>query len=131
MKRYLRIVIYGFLVWLITFVISVAMTPIKFYSGQLFDSLIPVALAIVVIVSLAFYFRNMPAGFFREGILLGVVWLVLSILLDLPLFSEGPMKMSFGDYMIDIGFTYLLIPATTIGLGYLLDMKLGVGAAAH
>jgi hypothetical protein len=36
---------------------------------------------------------------------------------------EGPMKMSFADYMADIGLTYLIIPAVTFGLGYSLQKK--------
>jgi len=30
--------------------------------------------------------------------------------LDLFMFMEGPMKMSFSDYMLDIGLTYLIYP---------------------
>lgn len=124
MRRYLTILGFGFFVWLITFVIAMAMTPVKAFSGQLFDSIIPVVLVVVVLVFAAVYFKNVRSGFLREGIVLGVLWLAASLLLDLPMFSEGPMKMSFGDYMMDIGLTYLLIPATTIGLGYVLEMKL-------
>jgi hypothetical protein len=36
---------------------------------------------------------------------------------------EGPMKMSFADYMKDIGLTYLIIPIVSIGFGYLLEFK--------
>ena len=63
----------------------------------------------------------MEARFLREGILLGIVWLAINIVLDLLLFMEGPMKMSFTDYMMDIGLTYLIIPSVTIGFGYLLQ----------
>lgn len=31
------------------------------------------------------------------------------------------MKMSFADYMMDIGLTYLIIPAVTLGFGYSLQ----------
>lgn len=130
-KRYLTILGLGFFVWGVTFVIAIAMTPVKTFSGKLFDSLIPVVLAIVVLVFSAVYFKNVRGGFLREGIVLGFVWLAASLLLDFPMFSEGPMKMSFGDYMMDIGFDYLLIPATTIGLGYVLEMKLRAVAPAR
>ena len=39
------------------------------------------------------------------------------------LFSEGPMKMPFADYIKDIGLTYLIIPMVTLGFGYLLQQK--------
>ena len=49
---------------------------------------------------------------------------MLSIALDLPLFTEGPMKMSFEKYMKDIWLTYLIIPTVTLGFGYLLEVVL-------
>ncbi len=33
------------------------------------------------------------------------------------------MQMSLGDYMMDIGITYLIIPVVTIGMGFLLERK--------
>jgi len=47
----------------------------------------------------------------------------MSLLLDWPLFSYGPMAMSFGAYMGDIGLTYLIFPMITVTLGYLLQLK--------
>jgi uncharacterized membrane protein YpjA len=63
------------------------------------------------------------AGFLREGIFIGVVWLAINLLIDLPLFSAGPMAMSLSDYTKDIGLTYLIIPIVTVGYGYLLGKK--------
>jgi len=40
------------------------------------------------------------------------------------MFMEGPMKMSIADYMMDIGFTYLMIPVITVGIGYIQDSKM-------
>lgn len=36
------------------------------------------------------------------------------------MFMEGPMKMSLVDYVMDIGLTYLIIPAVTVGFGYVM-----------
>jgi len=41
------------------------------------------------------------------------------------MFSKGPMTMPLIEYIKDIGLTYLLIPAVTIGFGYILDKKQG------
>jgi hypothetical protein len=49
---------------------------------------------------------------------LGLVWLAINLLLDLPLFSYGPMRMSLGDYLADVGLTYLILPAVTVGAGF-------------
>jgi len=37
------------------------------------------------------------------------------------MFMWGPMKMSFINYMMDIGFTYLIYPIVTIGFGSVLE----------
>jgi hypothetical protein len=39
------------------------------------------------------------------------------------MFSKGSMAMPIIEYFKDIGLTHLLIPAITIGFGYLLDEK--------
>jgi EamA domain-containing membrane protein RarD len=70
------------------------------------------------------YFRKINKGFLSAGIRLGVIAFILSILIDLLLFMWGPMKMSFADYMMDIGLTYLIYPIVTIGFGYLLSKRL-------
>jgi hypothetical protein len=58
-------------------------------------------------------------------VLAGVIWLGINLILDLLLFMEGPMKMPFVDYIVDIGLTYLLIPIITAGFGYLLEEQAG------
>jgi len=52
-----------------------------------------------------------------EGLALGVVWLLVSVTIDAPLMLlGGPMQMTFGQYMADIGLSYLSIPVVTLGL---------------
>jgi len=74
-------------------------------------------------VFLILYLRSIEADFLREGILLGLIWLAISLLIDLLLFMEGPMKMSFTDCMMDIGLTYLIVPTPSVGFGYLLEKQ--------
>ena len=64
------------------------------------------------------YVRGVKADYLREGVVPGCLWLAINVLIDLPLFlAGGPMKMTLGQYTADIGLTYLVIPAVTIGLG--------------
>ena len=58
-----------------------------------------------------------------KALVIGVAWLVINLVIDLPLFSAGPMAMPLADYVKDIGLTYLIIPVVTVGLGYLLETK--------
>ncbi len=63
----------------------------------------------------------MNSGYLSESIKLGIIWFIISIIIDLLMFMWGPMKMSFINYMMDIGFTYLIYPIVTIGFGSVLE----------
>ncbi|MFN8492767.1 MAG: hypothetical protein U0350_34510 [Caldilineaceae bacterium] len=108
------------LIWFIPFVISLVLFPIHTTQRPLFESIMPVVLAVCASVLGNLYFRRLDNSFVREGVWLGLLWLLVSIALDLLMFMWGPMKMSLADYVKDIGFTYLIYPAITIGMGYLL-----------
>ena len=108
---------YGFLVWLVTLVVSMTLFPLKRSWPVLFDSAMPVALAAITVAFAHRYLRRCPSGFARESAWLGAAWLALNLLLDAPLFSRGPMRMTLTGYLADIGLTYLIIPVITVGLG--------------
>ena len=121
MKTYARILLFGFLVWLIPFLVSVAIFPLKQAGSPLFETIMPVALTLVCVVFALLYFNGLKANFLRAGIWLGVVFLVVSVVIDLPLMLPAPIQMPFADYVMDVGLTYLIYPVITIGLGYALD----------
>jgi hypothetical protein len=109
---------YGVLVWLITFAVASVIFPLHQSARPLFESIMPVALAAAVVGFAVRYFRIVGAAFVREGLRLGLLWLLISVAVDAPLFLfGGPMLMSPGQYVMDIGVTYLLIPVITVGLG--------------
>ena len=118
-----RTILYGFLLWLIPFVVSIPIFPLKKSQSPLFETIMPVTLTLCVVFFSVLYFRKMNQGFLSEAIKLGIIWFVISIIIDLLMFMWGPMKMSFINYMMDIGFTYLIYPIVTIGFGYLLEKK--------
>ena len=118
-----KAILLGFVIWLVPFVVAFAIFPIRESWRALFESIMPVTLAAVVVLCSLLYFRKVHSKFFKEGVLLGVIWFGLSVLIDLPLFSAGPMEMSLLEYFGDIGLTYLIIPTVTIGLGAALARK--------
>jgi len=124
MKSIMKAVAYGFAVWVIPFVVAIMIFPIRISDRPLFESIMPVVVTLSVVSFSILYLRTMQSGFLKESIILGLVWLAISILLDLLMFMpESPMKMSFVNYMKDIGLTYLIIPTITIGFGYLSEKK--------
>jgi hypothetical protein len=82
-----------------------------------------VAVTVAVVVLSVLYFGKMESGYLKEAVKIGILWFLISIVIDLLMFMWGPMKMSFLNYMYDIGFTYLIYPTVTVGFGYLLQRK--------
>ncbi len=123
MKSIKLTIIYGFLLWLIPFVVAFLIFPLRQSQSPLFETIMPITLTVCVVLFSILYFRKMQSGFLLESIKLGMIWLGISIVIDLFMFMWGPMKMSFINYMMDIGFTYLIFPIVTIGFGYLLEKK--------
>lgn len=123
MKSIKLSVTYGFLVWMIPFVVAFLIFPLRASDRPFFESIMPVVVTIVTVVLGILYFKKVESNFLKEGILLGIIFFAISVVIDLLMFSKGPMAISFVNYVKDIGFTYLLIPTITIGFGYLLDKK--------
>lgn len=115
---------YGFMIWLIPFLVSVLIWPIHETNRALFESIMPVTLTASLVLFSVLYLRKVESDFLREGLMIGVMWFVISLVIDLILFiPESPMQMPLGEYMMDIGITYLLIPMICAGFGYLLENK--------
>ncbi len=113
-----KAVLYGFLIWLAAFVVAFLIFPLRESSRPLFESIMPVVVASAAAVFAVLYIRGVQSQFLREGVILGVLWLAINVLIDLPLMlTGGPMQMTLAQYVADIGITYLIIPAVTIGIG--------------
>jgi hypothetical protein len=124
MNKYLKIVIFGFLVWLIPFLVSFVIFPLRSTMRPLFESIMPLVLTIVVITLAYYYLKNINANYVKEGLMIGIIWYIINIAIDLVMFLPvSPMHMNFVDYMMDIGLTYVMIPVITIGCGYIAQSK--------
>lgn len=125
MKKFLKNVLYGFLAWLIPFIAS-----IFFYTkeGQLnidiflFKSIMIVVGSISAAFLLISYFKKIDTDFIKEGIIVGIIWFGLNILLDL-LVLVSMFGMSIPDYFAQIGLRYLVMPAMSISVGTSLANK--------
>ena len=124
MNKNLKIILFGFLVWLIPFLVAFVIFPLRTSMRPLFESIMPLTLTIVVIILAYYYLKNIEVDFVKEGAIIGIVWFIIDIAIDLVMFlPASPMQMSFADYMMDIGLTYVMIPVITIGMGYMAKNK--------
>ncbi|MDI6644944.1 MAG: hypothetical protein QME14_07785 [Methanobacteriaceae archaeon] len=125
MNKNLKIGLFGFLIWLIPFLVSFFIYPLKDLMRPLFESIMPLVLTIVVVIFAYKFMKNLNSNFLYEGIKIGLAWFIINIVIDLFMFiPPSHMQMGFADYIADIGITYLIIPTITIGFGYLMDYKL-------
>ena len=125
LNKYLKNILYGFLAWLIPFVAS-----FFFYTREgkltidifLFKSIMIVVGSISAAILLVLYFRKINGDYLKEGIIVGLTWLGINVLLDLLVLI--PMSgMSIADYFTQIGIRYLVIPAMSITVGTALENK--------
>jgi len=120
MNKYLKVILFGFFVWLVPFIVSFFIYPLKTAGNPLFESVMPVIITLITVVMAGIYLKNAEGNLLKEGILIGVVWFLISVIIDLFLFlPPSPMQMGITGYFMDIGITYLIMPIITIGMGYL------------
>lgn len=119
MRHFIKAFLYGLAVWAIPFVAAMMIFPLREAERPLFESIMPVTVALSVVIFSVLYIKNLDMRFISEGFWIGILWFFICIAIDLLLFSWGPMKMNFGDYMKDIGITYIMIPVITTGMGLL------------
>jgi len=125
-NKFLKIIFFGILAWLIPFLISVLFVDMEgnFIIPQTFFKSIMIVVGSLVAVMLAVkYYKNIKNNFVQEGIILGIIWFIISIALDLVMVFSNFFQMTVLEYFTDIGLRYLCIPIFTIGLGYALNQK--------
>jgi fumarate reductase subunit C len=123
MKSTKRALLYGFMLWLIPFIVAFLLFPLRESERPLFETIMAVTVTLAVVVLSVLYFGKIEAGYLKEAVRIGILWFCISIVIDVLMFMWGPMKMTFVNYMYDIGFTYLIYPIVTVGFGYMLQRK--------
>ena len=113
--------LFGLVTWIIPFV-----TSFFFFSMEtqqltvnefFFKSIMIVEGGLVGVFLLVHYFRKIRERFVREGLIVGLCWFLINIVLDVVVLL--PMsQMDFGTYFQQIGMRYLLIPIISSGMGY-------------
>jgi hypothetical protein len=110
-----RAILFGILVWAVPFVLSFLIFPIRQSNRIMFESIMPVIVAGSVVIFALLYFKKAISVSVWEGLLLGLIWFAICFIIDLFMFSSGPMELSFTDYIADVAIVYLMIPIITVG----------------
>lgn len=115
LNKILKIIGFGFIIWLIPTLATLSASYLQFLSY--YDVISSVSIAVIVIALTYLYFRDIHENYVREGIICGVIWLIISIILDILLIFLGINKVTPIEYLMYIAPIYIIIPAITIGLG--------------
>ncbi len=118
-----RAILYGVVTWLIPFVAAIIVFPLRESWRALFESIMAVVVAGVAVTMALAYFKQVESRFAREGLFIGLLWLAICSVIDLPLMLTEPIGMTLTEYAADVGLTYLIIPITALGIGYALERR--------
>ncbi len=125
LARIARLIGFGILTWLAPFLVSIPFyTPsgLPAIDQTFFKTIMIVVGSAVGAFLLVLYFDRTHNLFLREGIIVGVVWLVINWVLDflilLPLNQMDPVT-----YFEQIGLRYLVILFMAISMGYVLEYQ--------
>jgi hypothetical protein len=114
---------YGIVVWAIPYVTAIPLMGLMRGDETLLKTIMVVEGSIVGAAMTAHYFLDVRRNFLREGIWLGVTWLLVNWALDvvgiLPFAG-----MALTQYFAEIGLRYLGIFAPTVAVGYVLGRRL-------
>lgn len=125
MKKILKIIGFGISTWAAPFILSCFL-----YSREgeplidifLIKTIMIVLFSILGVVLLVIYFKGIKKSYFKEGIIIGFVWLAINWALDLAILI--PMSdMGIDIYFTRIGLRYLIIPTISMAMGYMVAYK--------
>ena len=118
-------VIFGILIWFLTYFFSEILNPIliKFIPYN------QVAIPLVIIIVTGFfgiiYIRNIETNEVIEGVLAGIVFIIIDIILDYIFFIlPGYQSVIFDNYSYHLVSMITLTLLITTFLGYLAQMKI-------
>ncbi len=121
MKRFFLIIFFGFLVWIVYFGASFFAEPLAGTNPGLFSALRFLFMLIPATFFLVIYFKKVLSGFAGEGLLIGLIWLGLSLLLDW-FFNSG--HGYFSNYFLSQGLIFFSIPIISSGFDLIVKRKI-------
>ena len=117
-------IIYGILIWFLTYVISTMLNPIFIDNIPYITIIVPVVIVIVTSFFGILYIRNIEENETYEGILVGIIFIIVDTICDL-LFFILPKNTTLivEDYPLHIISMVILTLLITSFLGYLAEAE--------
>lgn len=123
MNKTVKLFLFGFLSWLIPFIVAMPLFPLLNESmPYLFKTSMLLTGALSGMWLLYLYFKNIESSFIKEGFVVGMVWFTMNFVLDiltLVLLFQTP----FMEWLLGVGLGYLAIIVYAVGIGALLEKR--------
>lgn len=121
--RPMQVVGYGVMLWAIRLAVSTLLAAVGVTSAPMLSMLMLLALTASVCIFGVMGFRPVRAHFVREGLNMGLTWMLMGLGLDLGLYLEGFMKMPMAEYVTTIAFGYAVYPIILLAMGAALQNR--------
>ncbi len=113
---------YALILWVIPYVTAIPLMGLM-NSDPIFFKTIMVVESMVVGAFLAvLYFQGVQKDFLKEGIILGIVWMVVNWSMGFAALLPFA-GMTVSRYFLEIGLRYVNAPVLTAAIGYVLEKK--------
>lgn len=73
MNKYLNIVLFGFLVWLIPFIVYFIIFGLCGEYRPLFESIMAITVTLSVLIFSTCYLKSVDTDYIREGVIIGII----------------------------------------------------------
>jgi len=121
-ERWWKILGLGLLVWLVPLVARLALYWLDVLSRDAYFALVLLIEFVVVLCALALYLPGVQGNKRGEGLLLGVTWLGMALMLDVTFLALTEPGFDILDYVANQAWVFLYIPASAVACGHLAQM---------
>ncbi len=104
--------LYGITIWVSLIVASLLLQVAETGASPLFESMKFIVLAMLAVTLTTLYVKAVKQASAAEGVLVGTIWMAITISLDLALYALGLFNLSVGAYFQDVASSYLIMPIT-------------------
>ena len=118
-------IIYGIIIWFLTYVLSSILNPIFTDNLPNINIVVPIIIIIVTGFFGILYIRNIDENEVIEGLIAGIIFILVDIICDVVfLVIPNQKNMIFGDYQLHVISMIILTLLITTFLGYLAQMNI-------
>jgi hypothetical protein len=119
-----KALLYAFMGWLIPFIAASVMYPLRAQGHPLFETVMPLSMALCGVFFSLLYLGAIGEAFAREGVILGVLCFLVGAGLELIFSVLQTSPRSLAGFLTDRGLIYLMYPIVIVGTGLILERKM-------